>query len=274
MKYALPLILLVAMAMPAIPQDAAIKVDGYGATQAAEATPISVVGPATAKAGETVTCTLSGTPAVDLAKPLTDQLAWLIGADRMYCYVAMPGHPMIPLDVEGTIVFGQQGATMRPQVKFGVADTGTYRLLVDWNFGQHQLAEHVVTVQGGPAPDPFPDPKPDPKPEPVPPGPRAVVIISESLNRTPQEVAISAAIRRYLAPLGVPFELIDPTTVTVDNWLAPYLAEVKRRKIALPALVLAVLPNPPTRVEPAFIGVNTLPGGVNEALAVVKEGLK
>lgn len=138
--------------------------------------------------------------------------------------------------------------------------------------GKLEIAAIVVVVEGD-FPDPFPDPKPDPDPSPIPPGPRAVVIISESLDRTPQEVAVETQVRRYLESQGVAFSLIDPTTPTVDNWLAPYLAEVKKRKLALPVLAVTVLPSP-TRVEPHFIVAGSLPGRAAEALTIIQEALK
>lgn len=153
----------VLLPLPAHCQDSAITVQGFSLSQSAAADPITIAGPTSAKPGEVVTCQLAGTPAIDLTQALVDQLGWLIGAKQMFAYVAMPGQAIVPLDVEGTIVFGAGGATMRPQVSFPVADPGEYRLLIDWNFGQNQLVEHVIVVEGEHGPDPTPvNPYPSP----------------------------------------------------------------------------------------------------------------
>lgn len=124
---------------------------------------ITITGPTEAKTGDTITLYLSGTPSLDLAKPLLDQIIWLTGDDRMFAYLLQPAKPMVPLDVEGTIVFGAAGATMRPHVSFMVPAAGEYRLMVDWNFQSHQLVEHRITVASGSDDDDPPVP-PDPTP--------------------------------------------------------------------------------------------------------------
>lgn len=196
--YTLPLIVLLAMAMPAYSQD--VTVPGFSAAQAAAAEPISIIGPDTAVAGTSVTLRLAGTPSIDLSKPLIDQLAWLMGEDRMFAYVMAPKKPMAPLDVEATIVFASNGATMRPQVTFGVADPGEYRVIVDWNYGQNQLVEHTVTVGGDPVP-PIP---PDPPIPPVPVPSKLSVLLSYEAENQPTaepsqaDLLSSPTIRAYL----------------------------------------------------------------------------
>jgi hypothetical protein len=255
--------------MPSPAQEPAITVQAFGPAEQAAAESITINGPATAKSGDVVSCTLAGTPPVDLAKPLVDQLDWLVGDDRMFVYVAMPKQAMVPLDVEGTIVFSPQGATMRPQIHFGVSDPGEYRLVVDWNYGQNQLVEHVVTVEGD-KPNPFP--KPDPEPGPIPAGTRVVMVLSESSDRTPSEVEVETSLRRQLASLLPPphYQLLDPDTPSVNNWADPYKAEVQAKQVALPALVVAVLPS---NGVPVFVGVKPLPATSAEAFAYVKEVL-
>jgi len=268
--FLLSLALAAALWQPSLGQEPAITVPAFGQAEVAASTAISINGPSTAKPGETVTCTLTGTPPVDLAEPLVDQLDWLMGDDRMFVYVAMPGQAMVPLDVEGTIVFAASGATMRPQVHFGVADPGEYRVLVDWNQGQNQLVEHVVTV-GGPSPDPFPQPQPGP----IPAGTRLALILHESSTISPQQAAVAESLRRYLS--GNPkclYRLLDQDTPTLGNWGQPYLQEVQRRNLSLPVLVVSVLPDPPTRVEPYFVSVDALPATAEAAVAKVEEALK
>jgi hypothetical protein len=250
-----------------------LTVQAFGAEQAAIAIPIAIVGQDTAKAGETVTLRLVGTPPIDLGKPLTDQLNWLIGPDQMFVYLVMPGQPMIPLDVEGTIVFASAGATMRPQVSFPVAQAGEYRVICDWNFiPQNQLVEKVVTVDGGPAPRPFPQPQPQPNPDPQPqpPGTKVVMVLEESFTRSPAQAAILGPLEKQVEPLGVSYRLVDRDQASEDNWAGPYKAEVARREIALPALVLAVQPTSPG--APHFVSVEPLPSSLAGVLTSVKKG--
>lgn len=151
------------------------------APSAAVAGIVDLSGPDTATSGDTVTIYLTGTPAIDLAKPLTSQLDWLMGEDAMTAYVLMPGQSAVQLDVEGTIVFASSGATMRPQVHFPAGQPGEYRVLADWNFGQNQLVEHMVTVSRGDDDNDDDDPTPDPDPEPEPtPGKLSVLLSYES----------------------------------------------------------------------------------------------
>jgi hypothetical protein len=246
--------------LPVIAQEPSVVVH---VTQpaAAAATGIDLSGPDKAKSGETVTLYLTGTPAIDLTKPLTAQLDWLMGADAMSAHLQVPGQPMSPLDVEGTIVFAASGATLRPQVRFTAGAAGEYRVVVDWNFGQNQLVEHVVVVEGD-SPDPFPDPQP------LPDGIRVVMVLSESSDRTPQEVAQVTALRRQLASLpNCHFQLLDPDTPSIDNWADPFKAEAKRLGIAR-ALVVAVLPT--SGGPPVFAGVEALPATAAESMAFAK----
>jgi hypothetical protein len=251
---------LLLLALPVIAQEPSVVVH---VTQpaAAAATGIDLSGPDKAKSGETVTLYLTGTPAIDLTKPLTAQLDWLMGADAMSAHLQVPGQPMSPLDVEGTIVFAASGATLRPQVHFVAGTPGEYRVVVDWNFGQNQLVEHVVVVEGD-SPDPFPDPQP------LPDGIRVVMVLSESSDRTPQEVAQVTALRRQLASLpNCHFQLLDPDTPSIDNWADPFKAEAKRLGIAR-ALVVAVLPT--SGGPPVFAGVEALPATAAESMAFAK----
>lgn len=250
---------------PAIAQEPSVVVH-VTPPAAAAATGIDLSGPDKAKSGETVTLYLTGTPAIDLTKPLTDQLDWLMGADAMSAHLQVPGQPMSPLDVEGTIVFAASGATLRPQVHFVAGTPGEYRVVVDWNYQQNQLVEHVVVVEGD-SPNPFPDPQPNPLPD----GIRVVMVLSESSDRTPQEVAQVTALRRQLASLpNCHFQLLDPDTPSVDNWAEPFKAEAKRLGIAR-ALMVAVLPT--SGGPPVFAGVEALPETASESMAFAKEVL-
>ena len=171
-----------------------VDVPGFGAVEAAKADGIGLVGPATANAGDEITLRITGTPPLDLALPLIDQLGWLMGPDRMFCYVAAPGFGLVPLDVRGELVFGAAGATMQPLLRVTCQQAGEYRILVDWNTGQNQLVAHTVTVGGEPGPTP-PDP-PGPTPDPPPPDKLAemwVVTVYDSATRTPGQFQSMAA---------------------------------------------------------------------------------
>jgi len=266
-------IVLVLLALPAYAQE--LKVEGFGPEQAAAAEPISITGPEKAESGEVLTFRLVGTPAIDLSKPLVDQLKWLTGDDRMFAYVAMPGNAMTPLDVEGTIVFSPQGATMRPQLTFGVADPGEYRVLVDWNFGQNQLVEAIVVVEGD-KPDPFPDPQPEPEPGPIPKGTRLVLVLSEAQEITPLQAVVIRSLDNHLRTLPLHrYRLLDPDTPTQGNWGAPYKAKVTELGLQLPALLVTVLPDQVNKLSsPYFVSAVELPATPAEALAKVQEALK
>jgi hypothetical protein len=143
--------------------------------------------------------------------------------------------------------------------------------------GKLEIAAIVVAVEGD-SPDPFPDPKPDPEPDPspIPPGPRLALILHESSAITHQQAAVAESLRRYLSQRPADkqqclYRLLDKDTPTVGNWADPYKAEIARRQIVLPALVLAVLP---TSGDPFFVSVDPLPLTAADAVKLVEEGLK
>ncbi|MFA5376342.1 MAG: hypothetical protein WC455_11410 [Dehalococcoidia bacterium] len=265
------LIMVLALATPALGQD--LKVEGFGPAQAAVAEPISISGPDKADAGEVVVFRLVGTPAIDLSQPLVDQLEWLTGEDRMFAYVAMPGHAMTPLDVEGTIVFSPRGATMRPQLTFGVAEPGEYRLLVDWNYGQNQLVEHTVVVEGD-SPDPFPDP--EPQPGPIPKGTRLALVLAEAQDLTASQAAVIRSLDSYLRTTpSHRYRYLDPDTPTLGDWGAPYKEKVQELGLSLPAILVSVLPDQANQLDaPYFVHAGELPATAAEALTKLKEALQ
>jgi hypothetical protein len=179
----------VALSVSAEPPPATITVPAFGEAESAKAQPITLAGPTALNVGQEGTWRLSGTPPVDLTKPLLDQLAWALGDGRMYVYVLAPGKPAAPLDIHLELVIAPTGATLQPVIRFAPTAKGEYRILVDWNTGQDQLAEILVTV-GGPGPDPGPDPPnpPDPDP-PLPPLVKWQVMFfyqSDQLDNLPQ----------------------------------------------------------------------------------------
>jgi hypothetical protein len=257
---------LVAVAMPppvTLAQDGSITVAGFTYALTPDAAQIAIVGPDKANPRDEVTLRLNGTPALDLTKPLTDQLGWLMGADRMYVWLASPGQPMVPLDVRGELVFAAAGATMQPIIRFVAGEPGEYRVLVDWHLGQNQLIERVIQV--GDKPNPPVPPVPPPTP-----GERFVLIVSETKDRTPQEAATLATLRRWLTDAKVQWRIIDPTTEA--EWMRPHAAKLKEAGVKGTALMVFAQP---TDSHPgAYLAVEPLPGRSQEAIARIEEALK
>ena len=208
------------LSTPAKPAESGgVTVPGFSVVEAAQADGIGIIGPTEAEPGDEIVLRLTGTPPLDLTLPLIEQLDWLMGDSRMYCYLAAPGQPLLPLEVRGELVFGFNGATMQPLLRIACGPPGQYRVLVDWNHGQHQLADHRLTV-GGDQPDPEPDPEPDADPEPDPdPTPPPVIepcvtILEEMDDRADglEGAKLNAhleQIRSHLKSLKVKWRLID-----------------------------------------------------------------
>jgi len=244
-----------------------IEIPGFGETEAAAANPIGITGPIEADKGEEVTFRITGTPAVDLNDPLTPQLGWLMGDDRMYVYYTAPGQQKMSLDVQGVLVFGASGATMQPIITFQTAHPGEYRVLVDWNYGQNQLAEHIFVVEGEERPDPTPEP--DPPVPPVPPLPPLndilVTIIEEADDRAG---GLSGAklefhireVQEYLTKLPVNSRLWDQHQPIANQYM-DLLEEYAVTR--LPALVVSA-PSPDNEL------LAVLPFGEDAAETIAK----
>ncbi|WP_455387607.1 hypothetical protein [Petrachloros mirabilis] len=205
-----------------------IKVQGFSEVEAAAASQIGIAGPTQAKSGETVILRLQGTPTIDLTKPLVDQLQWLMGPDRLFAYLQIPKQPMVPLDVEGTIVFSVDGATMRPQVSFPAGEPGEYRFIVDWNFGQNQLVEHIVTVQGDGGDDGNDDGDDgggDDSNPPVPPPSKLFCMILEETDMRANGLEGAKlngeieSIASYLDSLRCPYQIQDDDSPGMRQWV-------------------------------------------------------
>ncbi len=233
-----------------------VTVEGFGEDEQRVAVSIGIAGPDTAKPAEEIVLRITGSPSLDLALPLVDQLDWLMGDNRMFVYWLAPGEPMAPLDVRGELVFGVQGATMQPLVRVPCGNPGEYRLLVDWNSGQDQLCEHVVTVEGS-KPNPQPGPEPEPNPNPTPPlSDLTVTIIEErDLYQGSEGAAINShleQIRQYLktlSPEWSQWSLIDQDQPAAKPWVAI----LKSEQVATPALTVTAQRQ--EQVAPELIGV-------------------
>ena len=152
---------------------------------------------------------------------------------------------------------------------FWVSEPGTYVLtaiVVDWDAKKFTPLSKQVTVTGD-KPNPPVPPTPDPTPVP---GERFVLIVSETQDRTPQEAATLAALRRWLTDRGVDWRIIDPTTEAA--WMEPYSVEIARRGIKGSVLVVTV-PSSPNQ-NGVYLAVEPLPGRSQDAIARIEEALK
>jgi hypothetical protein len=171
------------------------------------------------------------------------------------------------------------GRIVQGNAMFWVGSPGEYTitaLVVDWSAHTFVPVTKQITVPGE-GPQPNPTPTPQPTPNPVPAGTRLVLILSESADRTPAEAAVQEALRRHLESLPEPplFRILDPDTPTQGNWGKPYKAEIERRKLALPVLVVSVLPDQVNRLDALyFVSVEELPAEADKAIALVQEALK
>jgi hypothetical protein len=211
MRRLIPLFLCLLLLPPVYGWSQNLDVPGLSAEQLASAQQIGIDGPTKAEVGSEVTLRLTGTPSLDLSRPLVEQLDWLMGSQRMYCFAVVPGVPLRPLDVRGELVFAPSGVTMQPLVRLRIDSAGEHRLIVDWNSGQPQLVEHIINAEkSGPDPDPEPDPDP-----PIPSRPTVVGLIEErdSPAISGREGALLAqhitTIQMYLKKLGIVVETLD-----------------------------------------------------------------
>jgi len=221
--------------LPLVPLQAEqIQVAGFGAAEAGVANQIGIEGVSTAQVGQEITLRLTGTPPIDLSKPLVGQLEWLTGASRMYCYLASPGCSLASLDVRGELVFGATGATIQPLLRVTGSVRGEHRILVDWNHGQDQLIEHRLVVGGeAPTPNPTPDPQPNPNPNPNPTPDKLsemwIIVVEESNSsekggRTNLQalVLLNPTVRGWMETNGHHFRLVDNDLKASDlqGWIA------------------------------------------------------
>lgn len=152
---------------------------------------------------------------------------------------------------------------------FWVAQPGEYVLtaiVVDWDAKRFTPLSKQVTVTGEPDPNP---PVPPVPPVPVP-GERFVLIVSETKDRTPQEAATLATLRRWLTDQKIQWRIIDPTTEA--EWMEPHAAKLKEAGVKGTALVVFA---PASDSHPgAYLVVEPLPGRSQEAIALIEEALK
>jgi hypothetical protein len=150
---------------------------------------------------------------------------------------------------------------------FWVAEPGTYVLtaiVVDWDAKRFTPLSKQITVTGD-----KPNPPVPPTPTPTP-GERFVLIVSETKDRTPEEAATLATLRRWLTERGLEWRIVDPTTEAA--WMEPHAAKLKEAGVKGTALVVYV---PASDSQPgAYLAVEPLPGRSQEAIARIEEALK
>jgi hypothetical protein len=151
---------------------------------------------------------------------------------------------------------------------FWVSEPGTYVLtaiVVDWDAKKFTPLSKQVTVTG----EPDPNPPVPPVPPPIP-GERFVLIVSETKDRTPEEAATLATLRRWLTERGVQWRIIDPTTEAL--WMEPHAAKLREAGVKGSALMVFA---PASDSHPgAYLAVEPLPGRSQEAIARIEEALK
>ena len=269
----LPLLCVLLLPLPVgSAEPSTILVPAFGESEAAKAQSIVIVGPAALAVGQDGTYRLTGTPPVDISKPLLDQLGWALGEDRMYVYGLAPKAAHAPLDVRLELVIAASGVTLQPVIHYTPAIAGEHRLLVDWNHGQDQLAEILIQVgpkpDPDPDPDPGPDPDPDPEPDPIPPPPgeRFILVVAETGTRTAQQFQAISGLTSYLKTTKHQWRTVDPDAVDYSTgktpeWLRGYLEAIAEAKVPLPVLAVCA----PSKASPP----NSGDGDVNVILAIV-----
>ena len=274
----LPLLCVLLLPLPVgSAEPSTILVPAFGESEAAKAQSIVIVGPAALAVGQDGTYRITGTPPVDISKPLLDQLGWALGEDRMYVYGLAPKAGKSPLDVRLELVIAASGVTLQPVIHYTPAIAGEHRLLVDWNHGQDQLAEILIQVgpkpDPNPDPDPDPDPEPDPDPDPTPPGRRFVLVVRETEKPTLAQAQILTALRIYAESKNHLWrfednELEDQMEKT-PAWFQVYLDLIAKAELALPVLAVGCVSDDGETVT--NVQVMSLPDTPEAAIQAVKK---
>jgi hypothetical protein len=140
--------------------------------------------------------------------------------------------------------------------------------------GRMEIAAIVVAVEGDDRPDP--QPGPEPQPGPVPRGTRLALVLHESSEITPQQAAVTDALRRHLAGNSrCLYRLMDKDTPAQGQWTAPYLEQVQAKGLSLPVWAVSVLADKNNKLSaPYIVFVESLPATAEQAIAKVEEALK
>ncbi len=236
-RYAIPLLLLCCLPAAIVSQDGLAQPAVVAAITAADAVP-----------------TIAGPDEVPSGKPAWFSVAGVSGS------ASAAFMPTALLDTSPSRVVAGNAL-------FWVGEPGTYVLtaiVVDWDAKRFTPLSKQITVTGD-----KPNPPVPPTPPPTP-GERFVLIVSETLDRTPQEAATLATLRRWLADQKIQWRIIDPTTEA--EWMRPHAAKLAEAGVKGTALV--VFAQPIGSHPGAYLVVEPLPGRSQEAIALIEEALK
>jgi hypothetical protein len=131
-------------------------------------------GPAVGIAGQPLTITVSGLPAVDLSQTVGEQTKWI---DSLRFDVSTPGGPA---QLEKELSMSVSPWEWRLRLTLTPAANGCYLVVCDWNEPPYGLALHRVDVGGSP---------PKPPDPPTPPGVNPYTTPAANLKAAVQPVA-------------------------------------------------------------------------------------
>ncbi len=126
----------------------------------------------------------------------------------------------------------------KPMIEFSARRTGKYLLKVSVvRDGKIETDERIIVVGGeDDEPDPFPEPEPEPNPEDM-----AIVIVSESADRSPTEAILHQQIRNYLKGKSIAWKIADPNTLNQDDEIPEWFKNINQKIVTstLPVIVKA-----------------------------------
>jgi hypothetical protein len=180
-------------------------------------------GPAIGTAGQPLTITVSGLPAVDLSQTVGEQTKWI---DSLRFDVSTPGGPAA---LEQELSMSVSPWEWRLRLTLTPAANGTYLVVCDWNEPPYGLALHRVDVGGSPPVVVVPPiTPPDPT---VPPsqttGVAYLVIIRHYAELTADQAAELLKLRQWSdsQPERVSQLEVSPDAASSDDRLAGYIAK-------------------------------------------------
>lgn len=179
--------------------------------------------------------------------------------------------------VEGDLVLSFSDEQGRPVLLFTGSVSGRRTFLLQLGKpGLDELVQCDFAYGDSPSPGPEPEPEPEPNPTPPPPVPgvRIVIGITESGDQTTDQVKVLENLGKYLETKKHRFRFLDPDhkdprTETTPTWLVPYLQEVRRRSVDLPALVI-VAPRSESGLDGSVLAVEPLPNSLDKAVDLIK----
>ena len=190
---------------------------------------LRLVGPTECEPGEPITIVVHGLPAVDLAAPIGDQVAWV---DSMRFVLSAPGDTP-ELSKELAMTVAPWGWLLR--VTFTPEAPGTYLLVCDWNEAPYGLAVHRISARGPPEPE---EPV-DPTNPPLTTKPTAVTYVYEKDQTNPPR-EVQAALNQLNAAGSLVASVFEQDTTDGDgDTPEQYQAALTAAKAAgLPCLVV------------------------------------